>query len=295
MQDIPNYATFVRIERIEKGWSGEEKYFVETEQGDRLLLRLTGAGELGRKQLEFALMEQGFSLGVSMPRPLHVGLCQGDALAYSLCTWCDGEDAESVLPALSAEAQYLLGIQAGEMLRLLHTIPAPQGNRTWAERFGEKVSRKVEQYQACQLKFSGDIHVLHYIEENKHLLQGRPQSFQHGDYHVGNMVIDQGCHLSIIDFNRFDFGDPWEEFNRIVFSATVSPKFATGIIDGYFGGRPPELFFQLLAFYIASNTLSSLPWAIRFGQQEIDTMQKQARDVLLWFNNMRNPVPTWYG
>lgn len=295
MQDIPNYATFVRIEPIEKGWSGEKKYFIETRRGDKLLLRLADAGALGRKQLEFALMEQGYSFGVSMPRPVHVGLCQGDATAYSLFTWCDGEDAESVLPVLNEKTQYMLGVRAGEMLRTLHTIAAPKGGRAWGERFGEKVSRKIEQYRACQLKFPGDSHILRYVEENRNLLQGRPQSFQHGDYHVGNMVIDQGRHLSIIDFNRFDFGDPWEEFNRIVFSAGMSPKFATGTIDGYFGGRPPQLFFRLLAFYIASNTLSSIPWAIPFGKKEIETMQKLASDVLIWFNNMTNPVPTWYG
>jgi len=32
------------------------------------------------------------------------------------------------------------------------------------------------------------------------------------------MVIAADNGLFIIDFNRFDFGDPWEEFNRIVFS-----------------------------------------------------------------------------
>lgn len=31
-----------------------------------------------------------------------------------------------------------------------------------------------------------------------------------------------------------------------------SPHFATGQLNGYFGGRPPEKFFRLLAFYMAS-------------------------------------------
>jgi serine/threonine-protein kinase len=44
----------------------------------------------------------------------------------------------------------------------------------------------------------------------------------------------------------------------------------------------------------SSNTLSSIYWAIPFGQGEIDTMMKQSQDVLRWYENMRNPVPTWY-
>lgn len=84
----------------------------------------------------------------------------------------------------------------------------------------------------------------------------------------------------------------WEELNRIVWSATVSPHFATGQLNGYFGGRPPIEFFRLLAFYISSNTLSSIYWAIPFGENEVTTMKNQARDVFSWFDNMSNPVPT---
>ncbi len=29
-----------------------------------------------------------------------------------------------------------------------------------------------------------------YINANRHLLSGRPQSYKHGDYHIGNMMID---------------------------------------------------------------------------------------------------------
>ena len=119
------------------------------------------------------------------------------------------------------------------------------------------------------------------------------ECFQHGDYHIGNMMIERG-ELKIIDFDRYDSGDPWEEFNRIVWSAAASPHFATGQLRGYFGGEPPLDFFKLLAFYISSNTLSSIYWAIPFGPSDIDTMMKQSQDVLRWFDNMRNPVPTWY-
>lgn len=108
------------------------------------------------------------------------------------------------------------------------------------------------------------------------------------------MIIWLQNELFIIDFNRHDIGDPWEEFNRIVWSATVSPHFATGQLNGYFNGTPPMEFFSLLAFYISSNMLSSISWAITYGEREVNTMKKQANDVLNWFDNMKNPVPKWY-
>jgi aminoglycoside phosphotransferase (APT) family kinase protein len=100
--------------------------------------------------------------------------------------------------------------------------------------------------------------------------------------------------LYIIDFNRSDFGDPWEEFNRIVWCAQAMPRFASGMVNGYFDDNVPMEFWELLALYISSIALSSLPWAIPFGQKEIDVMINQAKDILTWYDNMNNIVPIWY-
>jgi aminoglycoside phosphotransferase (APT) family kinase protein len=108
------------------------------------------------------------------------------------------------------------------------------------------------------------------------------------------MMIDRTGRLTIIDFDRDDYGDPWEEFNRIVWCAQAAPAFAAGMVDGYFGGAVPMEFWKLLALYISSNALGSLPWAIPFGEEEIRVMQNQAAQVLQWYDNMQNPVPTWY-
>jgi aminoglycoside phosphotransferase (APT) family kinase protein len=108
------------------------------------------------------------------------------------------------------------------------------------------------------------------------------------------MMIDRNGILTIIDFDRDDFGDPWEEFNRIVWCAQAAPAFASGMVDGYFDGKIPMEFWKLLALYICSNTLGSLPWAIPFGEKEIQVMRKQATEVLGWYNGMKNVVPSWY-
>jgi aminoglycoside phosphotransferase (APT) family kinase protein len=108
------------------------------------------------------------------------------------------------------------------------------------------------------------------------------------------MMIDAQGTLTIIDFDRDDYGDPWEEFNRIVWCAQVAPYFASGMVDGYFAGKVPAKFWQLLALYICSNTLSSLPWAIPFGEKEISVMRNQQAEVLAWYDNMKREVPSWY-
>jgi aminoglycoside phosphotransferase (APT) family kinase protein len=108
------------------------------------------------------------------------------------------------------------------------------------------------------------------------------------------MMIDRQGVLTIIDFEKQDVGDPWEEFNRIVWSAQAAPAFASGMVDGYFSREVPVDFWKLLALYICSNALGSLPWAIPFGETEIQVMQNQAQEILGWYDDMAHVVPNWY-
>lgn len=287
-------AGFNRIELLNKGWSSDKKYMVETTDGKKCLIRIADIMEYDRKKFEFEMMQEVAALGIPMSQPIDFGTCGRASKVYQLLSWVDGVDAETALPLLTETEQYGLGVKTGEYLRKIHSIPAPKTQEDWQARFDRKTSYKIQKYRECGLRFQGDEKIIDYIERNRNLLSNRPQFYQHGDYHVGNMIISGNDTISIIDWNRTDFGDPWEEFNRIVWSATVSPYFATGQLRGYFDGDPPIEFFKLLAFYIASNTLSSIYWAIPFGQGEIDTMIKQTQDVMRWFDNMRNPLPTWY-
>jgi len=286
-----NFDSFINVEPITKGWSEDKKYCVTVADGTKYLLRITPIARFETRKSLFALLQQVAALQLPMCMPVEFGTC--DNGVYSLQTWLDGDDLLDVLPLLSETEQYVLGLQSGEILRKMHAIPAPDSQEPWPPRFNRKTDAKIKKYHECGLRFDGDEHILAYIEQNRHLLDNRPQCFQHGDYHAGNMMLENG-ELKIIDFDRYDFGDPWEEFNRIVWSAAASPHFASGQLRGYFNGEPPLEFFKLLAFYIGSNTLSSVYWAIPFGTAEIETIMAQAQDVLQWFNNMQSPVPTWY-
>ena len=297
MIDTSGIGKFVKIEPVEKGWSEDRKYCVTKADGSKYLLRITPIDRYEIRKALYEMLGRVSELGVPMGVPLGFGTCPDGV--YSLQSWIDGDDLEVVLPLLPEAEQYVLGLRSGEILRKMHTIPAPSTQEEWAARFNRKTDVKIQKYHECGLRFDGDDHIIEYIEKNRGLLENRPQCFQHGDYHVGNMMIEHGVTplekaLKIIDFDRYDYGDPWEEFNRIIWSAAASPYFATGQLRGYFGGEPPIEFFKLLAFYISSNTLSSIYWAIPFGQSDIDTMMKQSQDVLRWFDNMKYPIPTWY-
>ncbi len=282
---------FVTKTPIEKGWSGDKKYCALTSDGTKYLLRITPENKSARCADIFRLQQTVAELGVPMCRPIEIGEC--DEGVYTVQSWIDGKDAEEVIEGLSENEQYNYGLDAGRILKTIHAVPAPTDVLDWEARFNAKIDRKIKMYSECPIKYENGEAFIYYINQNRHLLKNRPQTFQHGDYHIGNMMIEKGK-LIIIDFDRYDFGDPWEEFNRIVWCAQAAPYFASGMVDGYFDGNVPEEFWKLLALYISSNTLSSVPWAIPFGQDEINTMINQAKDVLFWYDDMKNSIPKWY-
>ena len=286
------YETIMQRIPIDRGWSGDRKYRIECADGNTYLLRVSPAEKAERRREEFRRTCQVASLGVSMDLPLEFSLQEEGAC--TILSWVDGYDAEEFIPTLPREEQYRLGLDAGRILRKMHTLPAPDGAEPWEQRFNQKIDRKIAMYEACPLKYEGGTVFLKYIGENRHLLANRPQSYQHGDYHIGNMMVTTEGILTVIDFEKDDYGDPWEEFNRIVWSAQAAPRFAAGMVDGYFGGDVPMDFWKLLALYICSNSLSSLPWAIPFGEKEIRVMRDQAAQVLQWYDSMNHPVPAWY-
>ena len=50
---------------------------------------------------------------------------------YQTMTWCEGNDLAEELAKLSLDDQYAVGIKAGEILRRLHEIYAPDETGDW--------------------------------------------------------------------------------------------------------------------------------------------------------------------
>ena len=233
---------------IDKGWSGDKKYCAVAADGSKYLLRVSTMDRYDRRKQEYARMKELEKLDISMPKALELGIAQEGV--YILTTWIDGEDAGDVLQNLPSDTQYRYGLDAGQMLQKLHSIPAPPDAPDWELRFNAKIDRKIAMYNDCPLKYEKGELLLNYLAENRQLLANRPQTYQHGDYHTGNMMLGRDGNLYIIDFDRYDFGDPWEEFNRIVWCVQDAPEFAWGLVDGYFEGNGPEAFWRLLLLYI---------------------------------------------
>ena len=298
MKDIPGYDTFVKIEPIYKGQSNDDKYFIEAADGKRMLLRMTDIKEYDRKRAEYCMMEKAYNIGVLTPQPYDFGLCNNGNKCYSLVGWFDGKDAESIMPNMSESDQYCNGWKAGAILRNIHMLPAPDNSEPWCMRFRQKVQTRVDLYEKHNLHSDNGEIITWYLHDNQALLDDRPQTFWHGDFNLVNHMIMSNGEVGTLDYNywNLDHGDPWYDLTSIIPWGKEPPAFYfTGMINGYFDNDPPHEFFKLLSYYYACDALSALcysflgiePYAPEDGRLHME-------NVLRWFNNMNNSVPTWY-
>jgi aminoglycoside phosphotransferase (APT) family kinase protein len=290
---IPGSAQWTGLQAIHAGWSDDRKYEF-TLNGQPYLLRISNVSLYERRKKEFEALHAMSDLTIAVTSPVSFGFCDDGKSCFTIMTWVDGEDASKILPTLKEEEQYRLGYNAGRILKQIHSIPAPLDRQSWSVFYNHKIDRKLDAYKNCGIFVRHANQIIIFIHDHRAFLSDRPQTLQHGDYHCGNMVITDEKEVGVIDFDRMDYGDPWEEFNRITWCAGVSSAFASGRINGYFEDQVPEQFFILMALYIATNMLASIPWAIAYGQGEIDVMIREIERTMKAYDNFQTIVPKWY-
>jgi len=298
LDGIPMLRNRYRLERIQKGYSSDRKYIVYDHVGiPRYVLRAYGIQHEESKKEEFRMLQRMEEISVRCTKPIESGVLPSQGLGYMIVSYIEGEEASEVLPFLSEKEQYDIGVQAGLELRKIHQIPCTDdGVGSWHERMSAKHARYRAEYAKCGVAIEEESSLLAFIDGNVHLMKNRPNLFQHDDYHVGNLVVKDGKFAGVIDFNRYDWGDPIHEFLKAgMFSAEVSVPFCMGQIQGYHDfDEPGDEFWRLYGLYLAMTLISSVVWILRVRPEELDSMMGKIRKVLDDHDCFERIVPKWY-
>ncbi|MCR5609171.1 MAG: phosphotransferase [Lachnospiraceae bacterium] len=283
------------IEAVDKGWSKDKKYKIITKAGEKQLLRISDIAEYDFKKREYEIITKYSKLGFNMSMPLEFGICNDNKNVYSLLSWIEGRDLEIALPTISEKEQYLLGRQAGKILKMIHGIPVDK------EDLSENTKREKKLYQVSLYKDSENLRIpndeiaLKYVEDNINDIWKQKPVYKHGDFHPGNLIYMKDGSIGVIDFNRWEVGDPYEEFYKLEsFGIEISVPYCIGQIDEYFNDNIPKDFWSANAVYVAHSALYSIKWAEKFGQEDIDRMVKRAKASLINYDGFRRIIPKWY-
>ncbi|MBP5606506.1 MAG: aminoglycoside phosphotransferase family protein, partial [Ruminiclostridium sp.] len=284
---------WLEIEPIETGCSGENKYHITRNNGAELILRTSGI-ENYKHHCDSAVFSQYIheKLGLNMNTPIEVAACCGDTLAYTLYTWVEGIDADSKILNLHTPEQARYGEKAGKLLKRIHSVKAPDDVLPWDEYYNKKLDEIIGKFKSLNITYRGDSETLAFIASQRGILKDRPQTALHGDFRSGNLVITADDDYGIIDFGRWCWGDPYMDFQCI--RRSCSAPFSRGQILGYFEGDVPSDFFELMAFYTASDSLRRICEAYVCGRKELDAAVAAAEKTVREYSGFGGMVPTWY-
>lgn len=282
------------IKPIYKGYSEDHKFVVEDGQ-NKYLLRTFDSIHMEQKQLEYAALSEMKRLSVKCSRPLEFGTIPSKGIGYMLLTYIEGRDALEELPSCSRSEQYQVGFEAGEELRKIHLYTKPAAASTWYEDKLKKHQRYMEKYRFSSVRIPYDTAIASFIEDHLALMKHRPNVFQHDDFHAGNLIMQEKRLAGVIDFNRFDWGDPDHEFLKLgMFSVETSVPFSIGLIRGYFKQEPDELFWKRYALYQAMCMFSSIVWIQQVKPEETEQMLERLNRVIEDHHGFEYMRPNWY-
>ncbi|MCT4779980.1 MULTISPECIES: aminoglycoside phosphotransferase family protein [Exiguobacterium] len=291
LREQPEFQGIVVWERIKNRYSRHPKYVLQ-QNGRTSIVHVAPRETFERKRAEFTWLQRMKQEGLPVPEPFAVK--QLPSICYVWYGFLSGQTVKKTLPLLQ-ETAYGMGQEAGRLLRRLHQYAAPADVNPWYGRCLDKHQRYVRLYEQGPIRLKADEAILSLIKERRHLVKGRPNHFQHDDFHLDNLITDGSNLTGVIDFSNYDFGDPWHDFVKLgLFQVADSRPFAVGQIDGYFDGDVPDVFWEVYAVYLAMALFSSLVWTQRHAPEEIGPMTARLESILVEHHHFERARPDWY-
>jgi len=304
-KEVHELTGFVHAEEIRGGYSDERKYVLTLRGGEKNLLRVIEPADeriIERKRSEFGVLRELKEYSDRVPDAKSFGVSDDGSLCFTILSYIEGTDGEKCLPDVGDDVQYAIGVAAGKELKKMHALKAPAWYPGWYETKKRKNACYLRSLQECSLKPEGiDLDaIIAYVESGMDLMKNVEPSFQHDDYHPANIIVNEGAFGGVIDFNRYDWGDPIHDFYKVAhFSRNISVPFSAGQIDGYTGGAPSKEFWQRYSLYTAMSIVPDIVWSYRYSirkrtTDEIERSRRTIGTIVRDHENFEQETPHWY-
>lgn len=292
---VPELREYVEIHSIDKGFSKDEKWRVDLPNDFKYFVKVSDIRHAKHKKVAFDYMERFKLLGAPVPSTVCSIELEKEGKYIEITEFVNGTDAEEILSTLSSQEQFEVGRQAGEALKVIHSVQSESTQKTWYSYRIKKYNNYLKEFEKLEVKYFSLAPAIQYIDSHLHLLENRPVHFLHDDFHPANIIVHSKRLKAVLDFDRYEWGDPIHDFHKIaLFTRNISVPFAIGQIQGYFRGNPPSHFWELYTTYVAMVFVSDIVWSIKNTPNHIDQMIQRLNTVLDDHKNFTNIIPSWY-
>lgn len=225
--------------------------------------------------------------GAYMTFPSEVGAYAHDTMVYSLYEFFCGDNLARRLPEFSTSHQLSFGVEAGELLKKIHSIlPKPENTPAHHEDMFLILTKLEEK----GIKYDGFNEAAAFMKKYHALPENRPVTAVHGSFSANSLFLDKDLNVGILPLERAKWDDPVTDLVSI--SDSYSIPFMKGIFKGLYEGRLPKDFFELLCFYSTYRALSDIDTAD--SGEELDLALLRAKKLSDNYEKYQSVIPIWY-
>lgn len=278
----------VKIEVLDKGFSVDKKYIVN----DKYIIREINSSRNDRFRFVFETQQLFSKIGTAQKA---LKFIEGDQVSYYITEYLKGFDGLEIIESLPIDKQYELGYQTGKEIALFHLTNIQEGKKAKdivLNYMTSKIALAREENLEKDLNILEDI--IHVVEDNIHLLFELDVYLCHSDYHLFNMIFNEGEYQGVIDFERVRYSHLFTDFrNNTPHNAPISKHFASGSIDGYLEVNYIEDFFMKYNLNDLLLSIYSIGWIKEFDNENVGKSIAFITDLFKDIKDLR-VIPKWY-
>ena len=276
------------IELIEKGFSVDRKVLIN----HKYLVRIVSLDRVERFQKVFEFQKKFHQVALCQ-KPLDFVI--EETCGYFITEYIPGKNGLEVIQDFTKQKQRELGIVAGYELSKAHKkfVDTNFDVRGYLMTYSEsKFQVCIEEQVIQDIPEINDM--IETVRENLHHLFDLIGIQTHSDYHLFNMIFDEGEYKGVIDFERCRTGIFLTDFrNNTPHNSYVSPEFASGFIDGYLDEIPISDFFLKYNIHDLLIATAAVPWVKEFNPESLDDDIKKIREIYKQKDKL-SQAPPWY-
>jgi aminoglycoside phosphotransferase (APT) family kinase protein len=273
---------------ISTGFSTDKKFIIN----DNYLVRVMPLDKFNHFQTVFEVQKKFYTIALCQ-KPIK--LVKSKDNVYYITNYIKGKDGLEVITTYTKMRQYELGfIAAVELSKFHNSNPLPSFNvkKYYQTYLQEKVELASNQKVRTLLPEIDEI--IQIVYSNIHHLYQLNGVQTHADYHLFNMIFDNGEYKGVIDFERVRPGIFLTDFrNNTPHNSSVSPEFASGFIDGYLDRNPIDDFFLLYNIHDLLMSITAIPWVLEHDYKNLNKTIQIIQNIYSLKSNLRN-TPHWY-
>jgi aminoglycoside phosphotransferase (APT) family kinase protein len=148
-------------------------------------------------------------------------------------------------------------------------LPAENGAEKWSVWFGGIITYIIGEIRKAKDISGMTRKIIAFVETRTELLAMRPQTFCHGDWGVGNLILTSKGEIAATDFGSLynrNYGDPWAEVESHCVTGST-PAYLKGEMSAYFRDDIPDEFNEIRLLYDSYDSLRILLLAPEFTER----------------------------